>query len=71
MQGLGVSGFEAAGTVDAVGPGVTSTSIGDGVTALLFGLGGYADRPGHRPYDYSDDYRWARHRTWPRSVAMV
>ena len=35
-------GFEAAGTVDAVGPGVTSTSIG-GVTALLFGLGGYAE----------------------------
>jgi Alcohol dehydrogenase GroES-like domain len=37
-----VLGFEAAGTVDAVGPGVTGTSIGDGVTALLFGLGGYA-----------------------------
>jgi threonine dehydrogenase-like Zn-dependent dehydrogenase len=37
-----VLGFEAAGTVDAVGPGVTSTSIG-GVTALLFGLGGYAE----------------------------
>ena len=30
-----VLGFEAAGTVDAVGPGVTGTSIGDGVTALL------------------------------------
>ena len=38
-----VLGFEAAGTVDAVGPGVTSTSVGDGVTALLFGLGGYAE----------------------------
>src|SRR4029079_7193215 len=38
-----VLGFEAAGTVDAVGPGVTGTSIGDGVTALLFGLGGYAE----------------------------
>ena len=36
-------GFEAAGTVDAVGPGVTGTSPGDGVTALLFGLGGYAE----------------------------
>ena len=36
-------GFEAAGTVDAVGPGVTGTSTGDGVTALLFGLGGYAE----------------------------
>lgn len=34
-----VLGFEAAGTVDAVGPGVT----GNAVTALLFGLGGYAE----------------------------
>ena len=34
--------FEAAGTVDAVGPGVTGTSVGGGVTALLFSLGGYA-----------------------------
>ena len=38
-----VLGFEAAGTVDAVGPGVTGTSIGDDVTALLLGLGGYAE----------------------------
>src|ERR1700748_2632364 len=38
-----VLGFEAAGTVDATGPGVTGTSAGDGVTALLFGLGGYAE----------------------------
>ena len=38
-----VLGFEAAGTVDAVGPGVTGTSIGDGVAALLFSLGGYAE----------------------------
>ena len=38
-----VLGFEAAGNVDAVGPGVTGTSIGDDVTALLFGLGGYAE----------------------------
>ncbi|HEX6454423.1 MAG TPA: NADP-dependent oxidoreductase [Trebonia sp.] len=37
-----VLGFEAAGTVDAVGPGVTGTSAGDDVTALLLGLGGYA-----------------------------
>ena len=36
-------GFEAAGTVDAVGPGVTGTSTGDAVTALLFSLGGYAE----------------------------
>jgi NADPH:quinone reductase-like Zn-dependent oxidoreductase len=38
-----VLGFEAAGTVDAVGPGVTGTAVGDGVAALLFGLGGYAE----------------------------
>ena len=38
-----VLGFEAAGTVDAAGPGVAGTSGGDAVTALLFGLGGYAE----------------------------
>jgi len=38
-----VLGFEAAGTVDAVGPGVTGASLGDGVTALLVSLGGYAE----------------------------
>src|SRR6266516_683044 len=38
-----VLGFEAAGTVDAVGPGVTGTSLNDGVTALLVSLGGYAE----------------------------
>jgi NADPH:quinone reductase-like Zn-dependent oxidoreductase len=38
-----VLGFEAAGTVDAVGPGVTGTSTGDAVAALLFSLGGYAE----------------------------
>src|SRR6266542_4047739 len=38
-----VLGFEAAGTVDAAGPGVTGASEGDGVTALLFSLGGYAE----------------------------
>jgi NADPH:quinone reductase-like Zn-dependent oxidoreductase len=37
-----VLGFEAAGNVDAVGPGVSDTSTGDAVTALLFTLGGYA-----------------------------
>ena len=36
-------GFEAAGTVDAAGPGVTGTSAGDPVTALLLSLGGYAE----------------------------
>jgi len=38
-----VLGFEAAGTVDAAGPGVTGTSAGDPVTALLLSLGGYAE----------------------------
>jgi NADPH:quinone reductase-like Zn-dependent oxidoreductase len=38
-----VLGYEAAGTVDAVGPGVAGASAGDGVTALLFSLGGYAE----------------------------
>jgi NADPH:quinone reductase-like Zn-dependent oxidoreductase len=38
-----VLGFEAAGTVDAAGPGVTGTSPGDAVTALLLSLGGYAE----------------------------
>src|SRR6478672_4534454 len=38
-----VLGFEAAGTVDAAGPGVTGTAVGAPVTALLFGLGGYAE----------------------------
>jgi NADPH:quinone reductase-like Zn-dependent oxidoreductase len=38
-----VLGFEVAGTVDAVGPGVTGTSTGDGAAALLFSLGGYAE----------------------------
>ena len=38
-----VLGFEAAGTVDATGPGVTGTAVGDAVTALLFSLGGYAE----------------------------
>jgi NADPH:quinone reductase-like Zn-dependent oxidoreductase len=38
-----VLGFEAAGTVDAIGPGVTGTSVGDAVAALLFSIGGYAE----------------------------
>jgi NADPH:quinone reductase-like Zn-dependent oxidoreductase len=38
-----VLGFEVAGTVDAVGRGVTRTSVGDAVAALLFNLGGYAE----------------------------
>src|SRR5437660_858940 len=38
-----VLGFEAAGTVDAVAAGVTGTSAGDAVAALLFSLGGYAE----------------------------
>jgi NADPH:quinone reductase-like Zn-dependent oxidoreductase len=38
-----VLGFEIAGTVDAVGSGVTGTTVGEDVAALLFGLGGYAE----------------------------
>jgi NADPH:quinone reductase-like Zn-dependent oxidoreductase len=38
-----VLGFEAAGTVDAAGPGVTGASAGDAVSALLFSRGGYAE----------------------------
>ena len=47
-----VLGFEAAGTVDAAGPGVTGTTAGDSVAALLFGLGGYAE--------YAVASTWAR-----------
>ncbi|MET9274631.1 NADP-dependent oxidoreductase [Kribbella sp. NPDC003557] len=39
----GVLGFEAAGTVDMVGPGVTGVSAGDEVAAQLLSLGGYAE----------------------------
>jgi NADPH:quinone reductase-like Zn-dependent oxidoreductase len=39
----GVLGFEAAGTVDAVGPSVTGVSVGDEVAVLLPSLGGYAE----------------------------
>lgn len=38
-----VLGFEVAGTVDAVGPGVNGAQIGEEVSALLFDLGGYAE----------------------------
>ncbi len=38
-----VLGFEAAGTVDAVGPGATGAAVGDAVAALLFSIGGYAE----------------------------
>jgi len=55
-----VLGFEAAGIVDAAGPGVTGTSAGDAVTALLFGLGGYAE--------YALASIWARK---PASVSWV
>jgi NADPH:quinone reductase-like Zn-dependent oxidoreductase len=47
-----VLGFEAAGTVDQVGPGVTGTSAGDAVAALLFSLGGYAE--------YAVAWTWTR-----------
>jgi NADPH:quinone reductase-like Zn-dependent oxidoreductase len=55
-----VLGFEAAGTVDAVGPRVTGTSAGDEVTALLLGLGGYAE--------YAVASIWARK---PESVSWL
>jgi NADPH:quinone reductase-like Zn-dependent oxidoreductase len=55
-----VLGFEAAGTVDAVGPGVTGTSTGDNVTTLLFTLGGYAE--------YAVASIWARK---PDSVSWI
>ena len=38
-----VLGFEAAGTVDALGPAVNGVAIGDEVAALLPGLGGYGE----------------------------
>lgn len=38
-----VLGFEAAGTVDMTGPGVTGVSVGDEVAAQLLSLGGYAE----------------------------
>ncbi|MFI6467916.1 alcohol dehydrogenase catalytic domain-containing protein [Streptomyces sp. NPDC050538] len=43
LQRNAVLGFEVAGTVDAVGPGVSETWIGEDVAALLFDLGGYAE----------------------------
>jgi NADPH:quinone reductase-like Zn-dependent oxidoreductase len=55
-----VLGFEATGTVDAVGPGVTGTSAGDAVTTLLFSLGGYAE--------YAVASIWARK---PESVSWL
>ena len=55
-----VLGFEAAGIVDAAGPGVTGTSHDDAVTALLFGLGGYAE--------YAVASIWARK---PESVSWL
>src|SRR5690242_2446766 len=55
-----VLGFEAAGTVDAAGPGVTGTAVGDGVTALLLSLGGYAE--------YAVASIWARK---PESVSWL
>ncbi|MFF7331727.1 alcohol dehydrogenase catalytic domain-containing protein [Streptomyces sp. NPDC008150] len=38
-----VLGYEVAGVVDAVGPGVTGTSAGDEVAAMLMDRGGYAE----------------------------
>jgi NADPH:quinone reductase-like Zn-dependent oxidoreductase len=38
-----VLGFEAAGTVDALGPAVTGVATGDAVAAMLPALGGYGE----------------------------
>jgi NADPH:quinone reductase-like Zn-dependent oxidoreductase len=38
-----VLGFEAAGTVDALGPAVTGVKTGDEVAAMLPALGGYGE----------------------------
>ncbi|MFE6894622.1 NADP-dependent oxidoreductase [Streptomyces sp. NPDC057694] len=38
-----VLGYEVAGVVDAVGPGVSGTRVGDEVAAVLFERGGYAE----------------------------
>lgn len=38
-----VLGFEAAGVVDALGPGANGVALGDAVAALLPTLGGYAE----------------------------
>jgi NADPH:quinone reductase-like Zn-dependent oxidoreductase len=38
-----ILGFEAAGVVDALGPGATGVALGDEVAALLPALGGYAE----------------------------
>ena len=40
---VAVLGFEAAGTVDALGPAVADVAVGDEVAALLPALGGYAE----------------------------
>jgi len=42
LPSLAVLGFEAAGTVDALGPAVSGVAVGDEVAALLPALGGYA-----------------------------
>jgi NADPH:quinone reductase-like Zn-dependent oxidoreductase len=55
-----VLGFEVAGTIDALGHGVTGPSAGDRVTALLFGLGGYAE--------YAVASTWAQ---MPDSVSWI
>src|ERR1700691_6137082 len=67
-----VLGFEAAGIVDAVGPGVTGTSIGDSVTALLFSLGGYAEYAVASIWTRKPDtVSWAAAAALPRSAELA
>ncbi|MGW2839318.1 NADP-dependent oxidoreductase [Streptomyces sp. NPDC001493] len=47
-----VLGYEVAGIVDALGPGVTGTAVGDEVAAMLMDRGGYAE--------YAVASSWAR-----------
>ncbi|MFE1195684.1 NADP-dependent oxidoreductase [Streptomyces olivaceoviridis] len=64
-----VLGYEVAGVVDAVGPGVSGTEVGDEVAALLFERGGYAEYAvvsiwTHKPGSVS----WADAAALPSSV---
>jgi NADPH:quinone reductase-like Zn-dependent oxidoreductase len=64
-----VLGYEVTGVVDAVGPGVSGTRVGDEVAAVLFERGGYAEYAvasiwTHKPESVS----WADAAALPSSV---